>query len=142
MEESYGGLPSKGKNSDAADNKFSGEGDCTRQQYVDQFKTSEEDPQRESFEGTRFLRGPKVREAVLIRSGGICEFCGEKGFLTKAGSIYLETHHIVPLSEAGLDNPESVIGLCPKYHRESRNGADSKKLRKLMSDTVRSKALT
>jgi hypothetical protein len=35
---------------------------------------------------------------ALIRAGGNCEYSGKQGFEMANGNIYLETHHIVPLS--------------------------------------------
>ena len=108
-------------------------------QYVDQFGLGEEEPKKENFEGYRFYRDPAVRRNVLDRAEGHCELCDEIGFKTKAGSIYLETHHIIPLSEGGSDQPRNVIGLCPKHHRQSHYGEDSGKLRELMLRKIKAK---
>ncbi|MBC7620936.1 MAG: HNH endonuclease, partial [Candidatus Saccharibacteria bacterium] len=65
-----------------------------------------------------------VREAVLIRAGGLCELCNEPGFVTAAGSVYLETHHVVPLADNGLDDASNVVAICPKDHRRAHYAAD------------------
>jgi hypothetical protein len=54
----------------------------------------------------------------------VCELCGEPGFLTAAGSIYLETHHVVPLSLDGPDHESNVVALCPNDHRRAHFGSD------------------
>lgn len=69
--------------------------------------------------GKVYVRDPAVRAQVLLRAKGKCEFCGVDGFLKYDGKVYLETHHIVPLSEGGLDNVRNVIALCPNHHREA-----------------------
>jgi hypothetical protein len=53
--------------------------------------------------GKIYRRDAKVRDAVLKMAGGHCESCGQQGFLTAAGERYLETHHIVGVSERGPD---------------------------------------
>lgn len=91
--------------------------------YVDQFTIGStcSAPQQESNR-TEYIRNPLVRAATLARAKGICEFCGAEGFVTRAGTIYLETHHVVPLSEGGADNVYNVSALCPNDHREAHYG--------------------
>lgn len=76
-----------------------------------------------------FARNPEYRRQVLIRSRGHCEYCGEAGFLKANGRQYLETHHIIPLSEGGLDDPASMIALCAGDHRRAHYSRDALKLR-------------
>jgi 5-methylcytosine-specific restriction protein A len=38
------------------------------------------------------------------------------------GGVYLETHHVVPLSEKGVDHERNVVALCPNDHREAHHG--------------------
>jgi len=72
-----------------------------------------------------------VRDEALLRAKGNCEHCGEEGFRTKAGSLYLESHHIIPLSEKGIDHISNVIALCPNHHREAHFSEKSSELRKM-----------
>jgi 5-methylcytosine-specific restriction enzyme A len=81
-------------------------GDCTltrgNHRFTDQFSIRElpdQKPKRHEVSGLAFDRSPMVRKNVLIRANGKCEWCGEKGFPTADGGIYLETHYVVPLSE-------------------------------------------
>lgn len=59
-----------------------------------------------------------------MRAGGLCELCNEPGFVTAAGSIYLETHHVVPLANNGLDHPSNAAAICPQDHRRAHYAAE------------------
>lgn len=109
-------------------------GDCLlvrsqpTQKYVDQFQNlelPEGEGKRKEVTGQIFQRSPQVRNYVLARAKGLCEWCGARGFETQSGSIYLETHHIQPLSENGSDTVFNVIALCPSHHREAHFGKNS-----------------
>lgn len=91
--------------------------------YVDQFSEPAAVAAREATVLVRD-RSAAVRASVLVRSQGCCEFCARPGFLTAAGSIYLETHHVVPLSEDGPDHESNVVALCPEDHRRAHYGAE------------------
>lgn len=71
-----------------------------------------------------YLRSLEIKEKVLIRSRGKCEFCGERGFLTHRNTIFLEVHHVVPLGKNGVDELWNVAAVCPKHHREAHFGMD------------------
>ena len=116
-----------------------GSGDCLlvrgqpSPKYVDQFEQMdlpEGEEKRRDAKGQVFERSPQVRNYVLARAEGECEWCGAKGFETRAGSVYLETHHIQPLSENGSDTVSNVIALCPNHHREAHFGKDAESLKK------------
>lgn len=87
--------------------------------YADQFDAGSDTPERSQPTGEAYIRDPLVRAQVLERAGGSCEFCNAPGFLTRSGAIYLETHHVIPLSEAGSDRIWNVVALCPNDHREA-----------------------
>lgn len=63
-----------------------------------------------------------VRQLVMARSQGKCEWCGQPGFVKHDGQIYLESHHVVPLNEDGDDTVENIIALCPNDHRLAHYG--------------------
>ena len=69
-----------------------------------------------------YIRSAEVRKAALFRAKGKCEFCEALGFQTAKGRLYLETHHVIPLSEDGPDLASNVVALCPNHHRESHHG--------------------
>jgi len=85
---------------------------------IDQFSISLSNRKVTSVSSS-YYRSPLVRQRVLHRANGKCEFCHELGFQTTSGSRYLETHHIKPLSEGGGDSVINVIALCPTDHRKA-----------------------
>lgn len=121
-------------------------GDCLlvrrkpAQKYVDQFEQFEipegEAKTREAT-GLVFQRSSQVRNYVLSRAAGKCEWCGVEGFETRSGSIYLETHHIQPLSEKGSDTADNLIALCPNHHREAHFGKGSSEFRVSMLQVIK-----
>ena len=76
-----------------------------------------------SVTGLVFVRSAAVRLLALKRADGSCEWCGELGFTTDDGSVFLETHHVVPLSEEGPDIITNVVALCANHHREAHFGS-------------------
>jgi 5-methylcytosine-specific restriction enzyme A len=88
-------------------------------EYADQFDVGTDNPEQQQATGVVYHRDPLVRTQVLERAEGLCEFCNAPGFLTRSGAIYLETHHVVPLSESGADRVWNVVALCPNDHREA-----------------------
>lgn len=92
--------------------------------YVDQFSLHESaPPERYESSTWSFKRSATVRNSALERASGHCEFCSEPGFPMPDGRLYLETHHIIPLSHGGLDQPRNVVALCAVHHREAHHGA-------------------
>jgi 5-methylcytosine-specific restriction enzyme A len=102
--------------------------------YADQYSITSEETHAEKQTRTSdvFVRNPRVREAALNRAAGNCEYCGVCGFETSQGRIYLETHHVIPLSEGGIDSIENVVGICAGHHREAHFGKTAGKIRKAL----------
>lgn len=100
---------------------------------IDQFIIEEEkekkSPDKKEIKSSVFIRNPKVRRNVLIRSNGKCEYCEKFGFEMEDGRIYLETHHIIALAEKGEDKESNVVALCPNHHREAHYGNERKKIK-------------
>jgi 5-methylcytosine-specific restriction protein A len=96
--------------------------------FVDQFSLPAPAAKHEST-GFIFDRSSEVRRAVLERAAGVCECCGIAGFKMDNGGIFLETHHVVPLSENGPDRVWNVVALCPNDHRRAHFGEDRTALR-------------
>ncbi|MXP47436.1 HNH endonuclease [Altererythrobacter luteolus] len=97
------------------------------QQCVDQFDLDQVDkasPKRTEATSQPFVRDPAVRRNVLRRSKGHCELCGQRGFLMVNGALYLETHHVIPLSEGGPDTEHNVVALCADDHRRAHYASD------------------
>jgi 5-methylcytosine-specific restriction protein A len=108
--------------------------------YADQF-SNDEPPEgvRSKSTGTseRYKRSGDIREWVLNRAKGKCEYCGQLGFELEDGRRYLETHHIIPLSKRGKDSTKNVIALCANDHRRSHVGVDKDRLAKAFAAKVR-----
>jgi len=85
--------------------------------------------ERVNRQGTAFVRDRVVRDEVLARARGYCEYCGKRGFQTDKGAWFLETHHVQPLSEGGTDVTSNVAGLCPNHHREAHHGKNAAAIR-------------
>jgi hypothetical protein len=79
-----------------------------------------------------YARNKKVRDAVLRRANGKCEFCGKPGFMTRSGKRYLETHHVIFLANEGADKLTNVTALCPNDHREAHFGKRREAIEKEM----------
>ncbi len=114
-------------------------GDCTLtrgvHRFVDQFSVEQgapQKPEQRDVSGKTFVRNPVVRSNVLLRANGKCEWCRKSGFVMPDGKIYLETHHVIPLSEDGLDIESNVAALCPNHHREAHHGANRPKMLKTL----------
>lgn len=105
------------------------------EQFIDQFSILNEtggQAERREISGSAFIRNPYVRTNVLMRAMGKCDWCGQLGFMMADGKIYLETHHVVPLSEKGLDSESNVAALCPNHHREAHHGKSRAEMRKVL----------
>lgn len=89
--------------------------------FVDQF-SAESQPEKRLVEGEAFVRSATVRAEVLNRAEGVCEACGQSGFRMANGSVYLETHHVIPLSEDGPDQVWNVVAVCANDHRIAHYG--------------------
>jgi len=100
--------------------------------YVDQFSAPVAAETREAVISVRD-RSAAVRDRALLRAAGRCEWCGQPGFVTAAGAVYLETHHVVPLSEEGPDHETNVLALCPDDHRRAHYAHDRDDLREAFS---------
>lgn len=103
--------------------------------YVDQFVVvpdADQKPVKHEVSGLAYDRSPEVRRLVLLRAKGFCEFCAETGFKTTDGRVYLETHHVISLSEGGPDNIGNVVALCPNHHKEAHYGASGAEIRKAL----------
>lgn len=108
---------------------------------TDQFDaaTRDECPTYRTVTGEVRIRDAAVRFNVLARAKGYCELCGQPGFLTGSGAAYLETHHIVSLSEDGPDTVQNVIALCPNDHRRAHHGQERVSIRDRLKSLVASK---
>lgn len=108
--------------------------------FVDQFHLRAPAPgaaERRMTEGTSFVRSPSVRLWVLERAKGRCELCDGLGFQTSDGRVYLETHHVRPLSDGGSDSVDNVVALCPNDHRRAHHAENRKQLGEQLFEILR-----
>ncbi len=110
-------------------------GHCTLERiphtFVDQYSARQFPPPKlRDVSGQAFVRRAIVRDNVLLRANGKCEWCKKVGFKTTDGKIFLETHHVVSLSEGGADAQDNVAALCPNHHREAHYGKIRDRMRK------------
>ena len=106
---------------------------------VDQFDIEPEihiPAEKHKVSGDVFNRSPEVRRIVLQRANGKCEFCGVDGFKTSSDSLYLETHHIIPLSHGGSDKINNVAAICPNHHREAHYGQNADIIRETLTKRI------
>lgn len=102
---------------------------------VDQFDVTSdgyENAERIEVRSSVFVRDRALRSAALERANGRCEFCRRPGFTMADGRVFLETHHVVPLSEGGVDSAENVAAVCPNHHREAHHGARAAVIRETL----------
>lgn len=85
-----------------------------------------------------YNRSEKVKTATLNRAVGVCEFCKQKApFTTIDGKPYLEVHHVISLSNNGLDNTGNTLALCPNCHRRFHYGSSlTAEERKVVDDIL------
>jgi 5-methylcytosine-specific restriction protein A len=105
--------------------------------YVDQFSVDFQ-PEKRSVEVQAFIRSASVRAEVLARAGGICEACLQPGFRMANGSVYLETHHVIPLSEDGPDQVWNVVAVCANDHRIAHYGENREEWKSRMISQLKS----
>lgn len=96
--------------------------------FADQFSLPDL-PDRRLTGGSAFARSQEVRQAALDRASGTCEVCEERGFITDAGAVFLETHHVIPLAEGGPDVEWNVVAICPNDHRRAHFSKDRAEMR-------------
>lgn len=66
-----------------------------------------------------WTRDPSLPIKAKRKSDGKCQLCKQPApFVNKKGEPYLEAHHIIPLSENGLDAISNIAVLCPNCHRK------------------------
>ena len=87
-----------------------------------------------------YERNVYVSELVKRMAKGICQLCDKPApFKDKKGAPFLESHHIIWLSEDGEDTVENTTALCPNCHRKMHVlnlDADVSKLKKRASATA------
>jgi 5-methylcytosine-specific restriction endonuclease McrA len=82
-------------------------------------------------------RNPYVAELAKRKAKGICQLCKNPApFNDKDGKPYLETHHIVWISEGGEDTIENCTALCPNCHKKMHILNLKSDIAKLLANTT------
>jgi len=102
--------------------------------YSDQYSVQPESKvlERRPVSGMAFVRDPALRAKALQRAKGLCEYCGALGFRMENGTVFLETHHVVPLFEGGIDAESNIAAICPNHHREAHHGMRATEIRQAL----------
>lgn len=89
---------------------------------------------------TKYYRDPEVRAWVLQRANGNCELCNLTApFITANDDYYLESHHLILLSQGGADTPLNSAALCPNCHRKIHYGKEVNELRESLTKIISDK---
>ncbi len=108
--------------------------------FADQFSVPpepESKAERRLVSGMSYVRDAVFRDRALERAQGKCEFCGKPGFTMPDGKVFLETHHVVPLSDDGPDAEDNVAAICPNHHREAHHGSRAAEIRQKLLEHLR-----
>ena len=88
-------------------------------------KNQKEKPKKIDNSSTTYVRDKSIAEYAKRKANGICQLCGNPApFISKNGMPYLESHHIIWLSQGGGDTIENTVALCPNCHRKMHEVAD------------------
>lgn len=111
--------------------------------FIDQFEDADDGPEeveKSSITTQVYKRCPEVRRQARLRANGQCEWCDVMGFRTASGKIYIETHHVVPLSEGGPDSLQNVVALCATHHCEAHHGEKREEMKETFLAKLSGKA--
>ena len=82
-----------------------------------------------------FSRSPYIAQYAKRRANGFCQLCDNPApFVAANGEPYLESHHVIWLSQGGQDSIENTVALCPNCHRKMHiinDQADVAKLKRI-----------
>ena len=90
-------------------------------------------PEQRMVTSSRYDRDPYIAVYAKERADGVCQLCRQEApFKNNRGEPYLETHHIIWLSEGGADSVDNVVALCPNCHRKMHIVNDEADVRYLL----------
>ncbi|MCO6161015.1 HNH endonuclease [Asaia lannensis] len=94
---------------------------------------------RQIYSVMQYQRSPSIAAQTRARAGSNCEMpgCTQPLFRGLDGNVYLEVHHITPLSENGADNLTNTAALCPTCHRAQHYAIDSAQRRQQLQQMRR-----
>ena len=88
---------------------------------------------------TTYPRNNTLKNYVKQRSNYLCEMpnCNYRSFSKKNGELYIEVHHVIPLSEGGEDSISNTVALCPNCHRALHYANNKEELKQRLLDYLR-----
>jgi predicted HNH restriction endonuclease len=109
------------------------------EELLSRVKGARSKPETRLTSTTVYNRDPAIIAFVRRRSQYRCEVseCEYEGFVKDDGKRYIQTHHIVPLSEKGEDSPHNVAAVCPNCHSALHYSRDRKKLSRNLMQVVK-----
>lgn len=113
------------------------------QQHIKPMAVNDSKPKIRVGRTTLYDRNPLVVAIAKVRASNKCEIptCTNEMFINSSGSPYCEVHHIIQLSQGGVDEIENVVCLCPAHHREAHYGKNALALRFLFHN-IRAKSIS
>ncbi len=82
-------------------------------------------PRKVESNGTVYIRDSFVAAYAKKLAAGVCDLCNQPApFLTLDTEPYLESHHVIWLSQGGYDLVKNVVALCPNCHRKIHSRDD------------------
>jgi len=96
-------------------------------------------PQQVSQTIYTYPRNNTLKNYVKRRSNYSCEMpgCHYHGFYKDNEELYIEVHHIIPLSEGGEDSINNTVALCPNCHRALHYANNRQELREILLNYLR-----
>ena len=81
-----------------------------------------------------YVRSPYIAEFTKRQANGFCQLCNAPApFNNKNNEPYLESHHIVWLSNDGPDTVDNTVALCPNCHKRMHVRNDEADITQLKS---------
>ena len=95
-------------------------------------KRGVEKPKEKEVFVRQYVRDPYVAEYAKRRADGYCMLCGKPApFNDSNGRPYLESHHVVWISQGGKDTVDNCVALCPNCHRKMHIVANDSEIQHL-----------
>lgn len=94
-------------------------------ELIKQAQSAPRTPTHRYTNGIQYARNSSVAEYAKRRANGVCDLCREDApFLDGSGTPFLESRHVLWLSQGGSDSIDNTVALCPNCHRKMNIVAD------------------
>ena len=103
----------------------------------------EEKPEMMEGKNKKYKRNTMKAKRAIVYANYQCNIDGKHcSFVAKNGKIYMEAHHLIPMSAQedfnnSLDVDANIVSLCPTCHRKLHHGKDIEvELKKLLDSRI------